>query len=193
MASTPVHRRWHIIVCTAIVVAATIVPGSAASGAGIHRDHGRNDEQPVLFFVADGMRQDLIERLVQAQHNRMPAMSRLLKSGVSASGGGLLTQAPPNTGAGWYSLATGAWPGVTGSTNNTFHINGQPFANRTAAFDAGVLKAESIAQSAERGGKKVVQFEFAGGRVAEHAGSDGRFPELLLRVAAWRRTTSLDR
>ena len=47
----------------------------------------------------------------------------------------MLTQAPPNTGAGWYTLATGAWPGVHGSTNNTFHINGQPFANRTAAFD----------------------------------------------------------
>jgi 2',3'-cyclic-nucleotide 2'-phosphodiesterase (5'-nucleotidase family)/predicted AlkP superfamily pyrophosphatase or phosphodiesterase len=100
----------------------------------------------------------------------MPAMTRLLRSGVSASGGGLLTQAPPNTGAGWYSLATGAWPGVTGSTNNTFHINGQPFANRTTAFDAGVLKAESIAQSAERGGKKVVQFEFAGGRVGATQG-----------------------
>jgi hypothetical protein len=97
-----------VIVCTAIVVAATIVPGSAASGAGKHRDHGRNDEQPVLFFVADGMRQDLVERLIQARHSRMPAMTRLLRSGVSASGGGLLTQAPPNTGAGWYSLATGA-------------------------------------------------------------------------------------
>ena len=50
---------------------------------------------------------------------------------------GLLTQAPPNTGAGWYSLATGAWPAVTGSTNNTFHRSGTAFTNRTAAFDAG--------------------------------------------------------
>ena len=72
----------------------------------------------------------------------MPAMAELLKKGVSASDGGLLTQAPPNTGAGWYSLATGAWPAVTGSTNNTFHVNGQPFANRTGSFDAGVLQAE---------------------------------------------------
>ena len=76
----------------------------------------------------------------------------------------MLTQAPPNTGAGWYTMATGAWPGVTGSTNNTFHINTQPLGNRTAAFDAGVLQAETIAQSAERGGKKVIQLEWAGGR-----------------------------
>ena len=82
-------------------------------------------------------------------------------------GNGLLTQAPPNTGAGWYTLATGAWPGVHGSTNNTFHINGQPFGEpRRAAFDPNVLQAESIAQSAERGGLKVAQVEWAGGRNA---------------------------
>ena len=100
-----------------------------------------------------------------AKQGLMPTMNKLLRNGAKAAGSGLLTQAPPNTGAGWYALATGAWPGVTGSTNNTFHINGQPFANRTASFDSGVLQAETIAQSAERGGKKVVQFEWAGGRV----------------------------
>ena len=93
-------------------------------------------------------------------------MASFLKGGTKAAGDGLLTEAPPNTGAGWYSLATGAWPGVTGSTNNTFHVNGAPFANRTAAFDANVLQAESIAQSAERGGLKVAQVEWAGGRNA---------------------------
>ena len=51
-----------------------------------------------------------------------------------------------------------------GSTNNTFHVNGQPFGNRTAAFDPGVLQAETLAQSAERAGKKVAQIEWAGGR-----------------------------
>ncbi len=54
-----------------------------------------------------------------------------------------------------------------GSTNNTFHQNGDAFAGvRTTAFEPGVLSAESIAQSAERGGKKVAQIEWAGGRAA---------------------------
>ena len=92
-------------------------------------------------------------------------MGSFLRNGAYAADG-LLTEAPPNTGAGWYSLATGAWPGVHGSTNNTFHINGAPFGNRTAAFDAGVLQAETMAQTAERGGKKVAQVEWAGGRNA---------------------------
>ena len=116
-----------------------------------------------IFFVSDGMRQDLAESY--AAQGLMPAVAKLLRSGAKAADGGLLTQAPPNTGAGWYSLATGAWSGVHGSTNNTFAINGAPFANRTGSFDNGVLQAETLAQSAERGGKKVAQFEWAGGRV----------------------------
>lgn len=116
-----------------------------------------------VFFAADGLRQDLVEKYASA--GKLPTMRSLLRTGAKAAGDGLLTQAPPNTGAGWYTLATGAWPGVSGSTNNTFHKNGDAFATaRTAAFDEGVLQAESIAQSAERGGLKVAQVEWAGGR-----------------------------
>ena len=93
----------------------------------------------------------------------MPTIKGLLKNGAKASGGGILTQAPPNTGAGWYTLATGAWPGVHGSTNNTYHVNGSAFANSTSAFSAASLQAETIAQSAERAGLKVAQVEWAGG------------------------------
>ena len=96
----------------------------------------------------------------------MPTMKKFLKDGAYASGNGLLTQAPPNTGAGWYALASGAGAGITGSTNNTFHKSGSLFTNRTAAFDPGTLQVETIAQSAERGGLKVAQVEWAGGRNA---------------------------
>jgi 2',3'-cyclic-nucleotide 2'-phosphodiesterase (5'-nucleotidase family)/predicted AlkP superfamily phosphohydrolase/phosphomutase len=94
----------------------------------------------------------------------MPGMRNLLRSGVKASDHGLLTQAPPNTGAGWFTLATGAWPGVAGSTNNTFHVNGQAFGNSTSFSSPNVLQAETLAQSAERGGKRVAQIEWTGGR-----------------------------
>lgn len=167
----PRDRRWIGVLAALGLALGLSVAAPLAQGGAV--DPGGN-RSSVVFFVADGMRQDLVEQYAQDNKNpkksSMPAMAELLKKGTSASGGGLLTQAPPNTGAGWYSLATGAWPGVTGSTNNTFHVNGQPFASRTAAFDAGVLQAESIAQSAERGGKKVVQFEFAGGRGASTQG-----------------------
>ncbi|MGA8487592.1 MAG: alkaline phosphatase family protein, partial [Gaiella sp.] len=151
------------------VIAATALAGLAAGAANsaavkATKDKPKASIERAVFFAADGMRQDIVERY--AKQGLMPTMSEFLKKGTSAKGNGLLTQAPPNTGAGWYSLATGAWPGVHGSTNNPFHRNGQPFANRTAAFDPGVLQVESIAQSAERSGLKVAQVEWAGGRNA---------------------------
>lgn len=157
---------FAVALLTLAGVAVTTAPPATAELAAALPAHnqGRQTEKAV-FFAADGMRQDLVEKY--ADQGRMPTMRSLLRTGVKASGNGLLTQAPPNTGAGWYTLATGAWPGVTGSTNNTFHKNGDEIATaRTAAFDTGVLQAESIAQSAERGGLKVAQVEWAGGRGA---------------------------
>jgi predicted AlkP superfamily pyrophosphatase or phosphodiesterase len=142
-----------------LLVSATAGPASPTSPA---RSSAEGNGDSVIFFAADGMRQDLVEQW--AGKKALPAFDDLLKHGVAANGEGLLTQAPPNTGAGWYSLATGAWPGVHGSTNNTFSINNQ-FTASKAAFTADVLRAETIAQSAERGGKKVAQIEWAGGRV----------------------------
>src|SRR3954467_9259115 len=150
-------RRFRWMLPLVLALAALVAPLSLGAAPSKPRT------ESVIFFASDGMRQDLIADY--AGQHLLPTMARLLKSGASASGNGPLTQAPPNTGAGWYSLATGAWPGVTGSTNNTFHINGQPFGNRTASFDAGVLQAETLAQAAERGGKKVAQIEWAGGRI----------------------------
>ena len=180
MRSRTLHRRLSIAIgfaCTATALAVATI--GAPAGAGSNSGHGGDDDRrhgndlrsscssPTDCARISSSGSAAEPQRAAATCRRWPS---LLGSGSSASGGGLLTQAPPNTGAGWYSLATGAWPGVTGSTNNTFHINGQPFANRTSAFDAGVLQAESIAQSAERGGKKVIQFEFAGGRGASTQG-----------------------
>jgi 2',3'-cyclic-nucleotide 2'-phosphodiesterase (5'-nucleotidase family) len=152
-----------------VLAAAALLVGFAprlvaeANGdVGGHSGHGDDRDDKLLFFASDGLRQDAVE--AYAKQGAVPGFRNLLKNGAKASDNGLLTQAPPNTGAGWFTLTTGAWPGVAGSTNNTFHVNGQPFANRTTAFDAGVLQAETLAQAAERGGKKVAQIEWAGGR-----------------------------
>jgi 2',3'-cyclic-nucleotide 2'-phosphodiesterase (5'-nucleotidase family) len=164
------RTRLMVGVLAALVAAVVLLPWVGAEarphGGGHHGD-GRNDK--LLFFAADGLRQDIVARY--ADQRVVPGFRELLRKGTRASGHGLLTQAPPNTGAGWFTMATGAWPGVHGSTNNTFHVNGQAFFGtgtapppRTAAFDPGVLQAETLAQAVERGGKKVAQIEWAGGR-----------------------------
>ncbi len=167
MLSTTRGTRWTLAAVLAVGllgVAPTAAPAASADTERRERDRSRD---PVLLFAADGLRQDIVEEYASERRGGpVPGFARLLRRGAAAEGGGMLTQAPPNTGAGWYTLATGAWPGVHGSTNNTFHTVGQPFTNRTSAFDPGVLQAETIAQAAERGGKRVIQLEWAGGRNA---------------------------
>src|SRR6266567_6150632 len=67
-------------------------------------------------------------------------------------------------------MATGAYPGEHGSTNNTFFRSGDTFNNRTSFSGAGVLQADTIAAAAERAGKKVAQVEWVGGAQAGIAG-----------------------
>ena len=171
MGVEAVHRRRPGTIVGAIAVAALIaaltVPwvGAEAHRGGGNGHHGR-DGGKLLFFASDGLRQEAVEKY--SDERVTPGFRELLRKGAYASGHGLLTQAPPNTGAGWFTLATGAWPAVHGSTNNTFHINGGTFANSTSALPTtgSILQAETLAQSTERGGKKVAQIEWAGGRSA---------------------------
>ncbi|MGH9227308.1 MAG: 5'-nucleotidase C-terminal domain-containing protein [Acidimicrobiales bacterium] len=172
-------RRFASLIVVALLTGLLATPAAAvpAGGSGTKAAAAKPPAAKAVFFASDGLRQDLVQKYAGA--GVMPTMADFLKKGASATGGGLLTQAPPNTGAGWYSLATGAWPGVHGSTNNTFHINGQPFGNRTSAFDPNVLQVESIAQSAERDGLKVAQVEWAGGRNASIQGPTIDFRSFL--------------
>ena len=65
----------------------------------------------------------------------MPTYADLMAEGVRGDNG-LLQAFPPNTGVGWYTLATGTWPGEHGSTNNTYHRTGEGnFNNRTSLRD----------------------------------------------------------
>ena len=179
------HRLTAVAVAVVVLVSLLASPLAMARGLGgaaapAAPDGATKASSKAVYFAADGLRQDLVKRY--ADDGLMPTMRGFLRTGVKATGNGMLTQAPPNTGAGWYTLATGAWPGVTGSTNNTFHKSGpnSPFGStRTTAFDQGVLQAESIAQSAERGGLKVAQVEWAGGRNASIAGPTIDFQSLF--------------
>jgi 2',3'-cyclic-nucleotide 2'-phosphodiesterase (5'-nucleotidase family) len=118
----------------------------------------------VVLFSSDGMRPDLMAKYADA--GAMPTYAALRAAGVEGQNG--MTQAfPPNTGVGWYTMATGTYPGEHGSTNNTFHRTGDSSFNNSTSFSgAGVLQADTIANAAERAGKKVAQIEWVGGRNA---------------------------
>ncbi|HEY9527605.1 MAG TPA: alkaline phosphatase family protein, partial [Anaerolineales bacterium] len=114
----------------------------------------------MIFFASDGMRPDLVDKYVG--EGLMPTYKDLIARGVKGDNG-LVQAFPPNTGVGWYTLATGTWPGEHGSTNNTFFRSGDAFNNRTS-LGAAILQADTLQQAAERAGKKVASMEWVGSR-----------------------------
>ena len=151
----------HLILALALLLAVAYVP-TAAAPAAAPPPPSRPMAEKVIFFGSDGMRPDLVDKYVA--EGAMPTYADLLHQGVKGDNG-LLQGFPPNTGVGWYTLATGAWPGEHGSTNNTFHRTGEGnFNNRTSFATTGILQADTLQQAAERAGKKVASVEWVGSR-----------------------------
>src|SRR5262245_15743464 len=150
------------LVAVLSLVILAVVGGAAAGGKHSKKDADFDFSEKVVLFASDGMRPDLVDKY--AKKGLMPEMDDLMDDGVKGKNG-LLTSFPPNTGVGWASLATGAYPSTHGSTNNTFHRTGESNFNNSTSFSApGILQADTIAQAAERAGKSVVALEWVAAR-----------------------------
>ena len=159
------RARRRTSALTALILLAALVGGVQAQAA---TPSGKPSASKVIFFASDGMRPDLMERY--AGMGLMPTYADLMAKGVRGANG-LVQAFPPNTGVGWYTLATGTWPGEHGSTNNTYHRIGEAnFNNRTSFSTAGTLQADTLAAAAERAGKQVAQIEWVGGANANIMG-----------------------
>ena len=115
----------------------------------------------MIFFASDGMRPDLVDKY--AGEGLMPTYKDLISKGVKGDNG-LVQAFPPNTGVGWYTLATGTYPGEHGSTNNTFFRAGETNFNNRTGLGSAILQADTLQQAAERAGKKVASIEWVGSR-----------------------------
>lgn len=151
MPKRPGTSLWLVLALTASLV--PLVGGTA------HGTLPATDR--VIFFASDGMRPDLMEKFVA--DGVMPTYADLIANGVKGDNG-LIQAFPPNTGVGWYTLATGAYPGEHGSTNNTFFRAGDTFDKRTSFATTGILQADTLLQAAERAGKTVVAMEWVAAR-----------------------------
>ena len=142
---------------------ATLLIIGAALLAGATRSEARAAAltNKAIFFAADGMRPDLMERY--AAEGAMPTYAELMATGVRGANG-MAQGFPPNTGVGWYTMATGTYPGEHGSTNNTFHRTGEADFNNRTSLGASILQADTLHQAAERAGKKVAAIEWVGAR-----------------------------
>src|SRR5580765_8164984 len=144
-----------------ISVLGILVIGAGAAGPS-EKDAGLPVKR-VVMFGSDGMRPDLMEEY--DKDGAMPTDEERMKKGITGENG--MTPAfPPNTGVGWYTMATGTYPSEHGSTNNTYFRGGDSFANRTSFSGAATMQADTIANAAERAGKKVAQVDWVGGAAA---------------------------
>jgi predicted AlkP superfamily phosphohydrolase/phosphomutase len=167
-------RKINNVLCSAFLLGALLGQG-CVSAHKASWDLGKPEKPAasrVLFFVADGMRPDLMESY--AGQGLMPSYLSLMELGVRGDHG-LIQAFPPNSGVGWYTLATGAYPAQHGSTNNAFHQVGENFNNRISFLMPGVLQADTLALAAERAGRKVAQIHWVGGLNAEIAGPTVEF------------------
>jgi 2',3'-cyclic-nucleotide 2'-phosphodiesterase (5'-nucleotidase family)/predicted AlkP superfamily phosphohydrolase/phosphomutase len=154
-------RRFHAVALAIAAFAAfAVVAGSSTAGRNAPTQAAAPLASKVVLFSSDGMRPDLMEQYANA--GAMPTYKALMNAGVRGDNG-MLQAFPPNTGVGWYTMATGAYPGEHGSTNNTFFRSGDTFSNRTSFSAAGISQADSIAAAAERAGKKVAQVDWVAG------------------------------
>jgi 2',3'-cyclic-nucleotide 2'-phosphodiesterase (5'-nucleotidase family) len=160
------RRSWTLATIALTAAVVTVLSLMSSGSAATTADPALSTK--AIFFASDGMRPDLMERY--AADGAMPTYAGLLANGARGANG--MTQGfPPNTGVGWYTMATGTWPSEHGSTNNTYHRTGESsFNNRTSFSATGTLQADTLAAAAERAGKKVAQIDWVGGANAGIAG-----------------------
>ena len=101
-------RELHLKVLSLfLVLSFTLVPYNTGA-TSYAKTNDATQSNKAIFFVSDGMRQDLAENY--AAQGLLPTFGGMLKNGAKAADGGLLTQAPPTR-----ALAGSAWlpaPGV---------------------------------------------------------------------------------
>ena len=156
-------RRLALTALGVVVFGTLVAFGAGAGATGTAALAAERPVDRVVMFASDGMRPDLMEKYAAA--GAMPTYKKLMRDGVSGDNG-MLQAFPPNTGVGWYTMATGTYPSEHGSTNNTYFRSGDTFSNRTSFSGAGTMQADTIANAAERAGKKVAQIDWVGGAAA---------------------------
>src|SRR4051794_16090004 len=153
-------RKAGLGLASFVVLAVVLAVGAGSATAD---KAGSWPVDRMVMFASDGMRPDLMEKYAAA--GAMPTYKKLMREGVSGSNG-MVQAFPPNTGVGWYTMATGTYPSEHGSTNNTYFRGGDAFGNRTSFSGANTMQADTIANAAERAGKKVASIDWVGGAAA---------------------------
>ena len=184
---TPVPRsssRFRPLVLLALVALLFSAVASPVAAAKPAKSPSIGSAQRTVMFASDGMRPDLMEKYAKA--GAMPTYKELMKDGVTGDNG-MLQAFPPNTGVGWYTMATGTYPSEHGSTNNTYFRAGDAFSNRTSFSAAGSAPGGHDRERRRAGRQEGRPDRLGRRRRREHRRPDRRLHELLLQPRRARR------
>ena len=170
------------------VLIGVLTVGILVIGAGAAGPSEKDDGLPVkrvVMFASDGMRPDLMEKY--AKDGAMPTYKELMKDGITGDNG--MTPAfPPNTGVGWYTMATGTYPSEHGSTNNTYFRGGRRVLEPHVVLGRGRRCRRTRSRTPPSApARRSPQIDWVGGAAAGIAGPDRRLHQLLLEPRRARR------
>ena len=167
--TAPVRFRSVALLSALAVLLVLVGPAAGKPTAAASTAAEKAKTDTAVLFAADGLRQDIVARY--AAQGLLPTMSRVPQE---RNLGDRQRAADPGAAEHGRGLVQPRHRRLAGRPRlHEQHVPHQrPARSRTAttAFDPNVLQAESIAQSAERGGLKVAQVEWAGGRNASIQG-----------------------
>ena len=135
------HRAAVLRLFSVLLIFSLLIVPAGAFAAPEEAEATAPLANKVIFFASDGMRPDLVDKYVG--EGLMPTYKDLISKGLKGDNG-LVQAFPPNTGVGWYTLATGTYPGEHGSTNNTFHRTGETNFNNRTSLGAAILQADTL-------------------------------------------------
>ena len=110
----------------------------------------------VILLSIDAMRADLAFQL--AEEGKLPGFKYLIDHGVVAQG--MIVSFPSATAVSHAVISTGAPPGITGITGNSFHEPGLKVYEKLPGFNGAYLRAEPIWVTADKNGLKAIVASF---------------------------------
>ena len=145
--------RYLFILSIIIMIILSAVTISSYGQGFVERP--RYAERVILLSI-DAVRADLAFQL--AEEGKLPGFKYLIDHGVVAQG--MIVSFPSATAVSHAVISTGAPPGITGITGNSFHEPGLKVYEKLPGFNGAYLRAEPIWVTADKNGLKAIVASF---------------------------------
>ncbi len=148
--------RYILVLSIIVLIALSATAISYQQKAMVPLNERPKYAERVILLSIDAMRADMTFQL--AEEGKLPGFKYLIDHGVVAKG--MIVSFPSATAVSHAVLSTGAPPGITGITGNSFHEPGMKVYETKTGFSGAYLRAEPIWVTADKQGLKAIVAAF---------------------------------